>query len=136
MMSIDENRDTSKLPKWAQSLIVDLKRERDHVIKEQAESLDAQTPSLLWYDERHLGADSHRYIQAKAVTFLVGGNEISVNLIQRSGQPQPGLEINGGFFGRLVVLPESSNSITVRMARWPFGSASGGSANEADICAG
>lgn len=55
--------DISKLPKWAQSHIEDLTRERDSAKRELAESLDNQTPSAFYEEfvgEQH---KERRYIQ-------------------------------------------------------------------------
>jgi lipocalin len=112
-MALDENRNTDRLPKWAAELIVGLKRERDHALKEQADSINAQTYSTVWYDVRTGAAYVRRYIQTDSVTFQVGDVEVSVQVIQRCGQPAPGLEINAGCED-LVVLPRAANMVTVR----------------------
>lgn len=41
----------SRLPKFAQQEIRDLRRQRDEAIKLLSDSLDAQTPSQIFYDE-------------------------------------------------------------------------------------
>lgn len=42
--------DLSKLPKWAQEHIADLKRQRDHAIRDLDEHEDNQTPTPFFYE--------------------------------------------------------------------------------------
>lgn len=78
--------DISRLPKWAQDHIADLKRERDAAIRALNEWKDDQTespvmiPALVCTGERKGPSQKIRFIQTRWVEFEWEGIHLSVHL--------------------------------------------------------
>lgn len=77
----------SKLPKWVQEYIADLKRERDESLRSLNKWVDDQTPSpvsipeYLCTGERSGPTEKVRYIQTDEVVFRHAGIELQVRLV-------------------------------------------------------
>jgi hypothetical protein len=110
----DKDLAFTKLPKWVQEHIKKIQYQRDAAVDALNKFQDEQTPTNVYIEEHPCVGESSgpskkiRYIQAHAVTFKLGEEEITV----RYKYDSPGLHISSGW-RRLCFKPEASNCIEI-----------------------
>jgi hypothetical protein len=111
--------DITKLPGWAQRLIVDLQRQRDTAVGALHRYRDDQTESSVWTDDLLcLSAGSpercRRFIQARRVIFRTRKEPIFPDRNEVEVAIRQGAEhIVQVTFGSHVIRPVASNSIEI-----------------------
>lgn len=81
---MSDTPDISKLPKWAQTHIKDLKRERDVMLRALNEFQDKQTPSPFYFEDWVCSGEApgptpkRCYVQARTMVLVHGGIQLSV----------------------------------------------------------
>jgi hypothetical protein len=107
--------DVTKLPKWAQDHIQKIQYQRDAAVRALNTFTDGSTKSHIWIEdyactgEKTGPVEKRSYIQANAVTFLLGKEEITIRL---PFEEERGLKICAGWNG-LVMKPSASNVIEI-----------------------
>jgi hypothetical protein len=104
----------NKLPKRVQDYIRKVEQQRDAAVDTLNKFVDEQTPTNVYIEENPCIGEGTgptcktRYLQAHAVTFKLGKEEITV----RHKFDSPGLRIYSGW-SRLCIRPEASNCIEI-----------------------
>jgi hypothetical protein len=101
--------DLTKLPKWAQEYIKDIKRQRDDARTRLSEFIDSQTPSDFFVEEWDNAGPIKRYIQTHKITVKMGNKEIYIN------KEQDGSFYLASGFGGLQIEPSASNAIRIKV---------------------
>lgn len=84
-----EKEQIKKLPKWAQSYIEEIERQRDTAVRELNKYLDAQTPSPFYTDDMICTGENKgpttkkRYLQIHRLTVEYAG--VSLQVLLRDG---------------------------------------------------
>lgn len=110
--------DISKLPKWAQSEIEKLSRQRDEAVKALNRFLDQQTPSGVAFDQmpgtgEEAGPSFKTgFIQTDRVAFNHAGVDLTVFLTRKNdGQREYGIELswhsNTSVLSHVALIPKS-----------------------------
>lgn len=113
MTNLVQERDLTKLPKWAQEYFADLRRQRDFAVQSLNDFVNTQTPSKFWVDEHVCTGEEQgpvnkrHYIQAHQITVQMGKDEVYI-LLRQNGE----LDISSGF-GKLRIQPVASNCIRI-----------------------
>jgi hypothetical protein len=117
MTNLAQERDLTKLPKWAQEYFADIRRQRDAAVLALNEFRDSETPSNFWVEtwvsdgEETSPSTKRHYIQTHRVTVRVDKREVDI-LLRQDGE----LEISAGF-GGLRVQPIAYNAIRIEKSK-------------------
>lgn len=112
--------DISKLPKWAQDHIADLRRQRDTALNKLNDFVDDQTPSHFYVDdhvcvgEKSGPTTKRHYIQTEKMTVEYG--KITLNIYCRDDQrgEHPCIDLQWGYGysnQEVAMIPESFQKV-------------------------
>jgi len=111
-----------KLPKWAQTRMEDLQRQRDTAVQALKEWSDTQTPqpiSISEFECLESGAPTHmtRYIEGRRITVKWKGVELSVTLQESDSAHEDGIGLQWGSTARgmerVAMVPTSFQSVAL-----------------------
>ena len=114
--------DLTKLPKWAQTHIRDIARQRDDAVRSLNEFVDSQTESEISYDDSVNTGESAgpsnktEYINgANTITFRHAGIELDVCIYPKDCIRLSYSKIGRGFYD-IAFLPVASNVMVMKTA--------------------